>query len=65
MTLPEVMAEVLGDRSMTQTELMVAMLEAGYQTQMDKRALRDRVGVMLRENKGRFNCQGRNWSYRD
>ena len=30
---------------MTQTELMVAMLEAGNQTQMDKRAPRDRVAI--------------------
>ena len=37
MTLPEVMAQVLGDKAMSQTELAVAMLDAGYDTTMTPR----------------------------
>ena len=42
-TLAEVATEVLAARTMSQTELVVAMLEAGYQTSMTRRRLRDAV----------------------
>jgi hypothetical protein len=58
-TLVEVMGEVLAGRSLTQTELAVAMLEAGYQTTMAPKALRDAVGVVLR--KGQFNKRAGKW----
>jgi hypothetical protein len=44
---------------MTQTELVVRMLEAGYDTTMSKQALRDAVGVELR--KGGFRRDGQKW----
>lgn len=54
-TLPEVVAEVLDDgQPMRQTDLVVAMMEAGYQTTMSPKNLRDAVGVVLRKGKGRF-----------
>jgi hypothetical protein len=48
MTLREVIAAILKDRPLRQTELAVVMLEAGYRTTMDVRALRTAVGVELR-----------------
>jgi DNA-binding transcriptional ArsR family regulator len=48
MTLPEVIRAVL-TRPMTQTELTVRMLEAGYETTMSKPVLRNAVGVELRK----------------
>ena len=59
MTLPEVIVAVLGDGAMTQTELAVAMLEAGYETTMGRKQLRDAVGVELR--KGEFRKDGGKW----
>ena len=59
MTLKEVVAQVL-DRPMSQTELVVAMLEAGYQTSMNPKKLRDAVGVVLRE--GTFSGKGGKWA---
>jgi len=61
-TLREVVAEMLGRKTMTTTELAVAMLEAGYQTTMAPRALRDAVGVVLRTERGRFVRRGRKWA---
>jgi len=60
MTLPEVVCDVLGDRSMTAVELVVGMLEAGYETTMSRNALLDGVGVVLR--KGKFVAKGRKWA---
>jgi hypothetical protein len=60
-TLVEVVGEVLGARSMTQTELVVAMLDAGYHSTMTPRALRDAVGVVLRQERGRFVQRGGKW----
>jgi hypothetical protein len=60
-TLPEVMAEVLAGHSMTQTELAVAMIDAGYQTTMTPRALRDAIGVVLRKG-DRFVGRGGKWA---
>ena len=48
MTLPEVVATILADGPLRQTELVVALLEAGYQTTMTPRALRNAVGAELR-----------------
>jgi len=45
---------------MTQTELVVTMLEAGYQTSMNPKKLRDAVGVRLRE--GAFAETGGKWA---
>ncbi len=59
MTLPEVIRAVL-DRPMTQTELAVRMLEAGYDTTMEPRALRNAVGVELR--KGGFRSEAGKWA---
>lgn len=61
MTLIEVVAAVLGDRKMTQTELVVAMKEAGYETEMTKKTLRDAVGVAMRKD-DRFKRDGDKWS---
>jgi hypothetical protein len=47
LTLLEVMRECL-TRPMTQTELVVHLLESGYQTSMRKAMLRNRVGELLR-----------------
>lgn len=59
--LKEVVYEVLGQVGpANQTELVVAMLEAGYQTEMGRKALRDAVGVVLRGD-GRFAVQGGKW----
>jgi predicted transcriptional regulator len=61
MKLVEVIAQVLGDRSMTQTELVVCMLEAGYDTQRKPNALREAVGQMMRADE-RFVVKGGKWS---
>jgi hypothetical protein len=52
-------AEFQVGRQMNQTGLSVAMLEAGYQTSMNPKALRDAVGVVLRE--GAFAGKGGKW----
>jgi hypothetical protein len=61
MTLPEVIAEVLRGRSMALTEIAVAMLEAGYQTNMTPKSLRDAVGVSMRKNGKLFRQVGTRW----
>lgn len=59
MTLPEVVADVLSRRQpMRQTDLVVAMLEAGYQTTMNPKRLRDAVGVVLRKGEGFREVEG-------
>jgi len=58
MTLPEVIRAVL-TRPMNQTELVVAMLEQGYETTMTRNTLRDAVGVELRE--GAVKGEGGKW----
>ena len=45
-------------RRCLQTELAVAMLEAGYQTTMSPKRLRDAVGVALRKGRGQFPEEG-------
>ena len=59
-TLAVVVRQVLGGRKMTQTELVVAMLEGGYQTSMNPQKPRDAVGVVLRE--GAFSGKGGKWA---
>ncbi|MCE5302801.1 MAG: hypothetical protein LLF97_06785 [Planctomycetaceae bacterium] len=52
MTLPEVVEKVLREsQPMRQTELVTAMMEAGYQTTMTSKNLRNAVGVVLRKDK--------------
>jgi hypothetical protein len=58
MRLVEVMRAVL-TRPMRQTELALALLEAGYQTAMEPRAFRTAVGVELR--RGGFANHGGKW----
>ena len=58
MTLAEVIRAVLTE-PMTQTELVVRMLEAGYQSTMSKPHLRNAVGVELR--RGGFRSEGGKW----
>ena len=53
-TMTEVIEEVLGSRNLNQTEIAVAMLEAGYQTTMSPKRLRDAVGVKLRADARKF-----------
>jgi len=60
-TLPQVMAEVLGKRAMTPTELVVAMLEAGYETLQTPAGLRTHVSTVLRKRKG-FRMRGGKWA---
>jgi DNA-binding transcriptional ArsR family regulator len=60
-TLLEVVGEVLGDRSLTVTELVVHMLEAGYVTKMTPKVLRSSVGALLRKEAGRFKGEGGKW----
>lgn len=59
-TLPEVMAEVLGQQSMTPTELTVALKEAGYQSTMTMPSLRTHVSRTLHKE-GRFERKGGKW----
>ncbi|MDP6558243.1 MAG: hypothetical protein QGG71_26505 [Pirellulaceae bacterium] len=61
MTLPEVIAATLAE-PMTQTELVVAIMEAGYDTTMSRRALRDAVGMELRKARKRFSADHGKWS---
>lgn len=62
MTLAEVVEEVLKSRQpMRQTDLVVAMLEAEYQTTMKPKALRNAVGRVLRGDEGRFGEKGGKW----
>ncbi len=62
MTLPEVVAQVLEEHQpVRQTDLVVAMLESGYQTSMRPKVLRDAVGRVLRGDKGRFRQRDGKW----
>jgi len=61
MTLPQVVEAMLSERPLTQTELVVAMLEGGYETSMVHKTLRDAVGVALRGDPKRFKSDGRKW----
>jgi len=58
-TLAAVVAKML-THPMTQTELTVALLEAGYITSMNKGYLRNAIGEVLR--KGGYRCEGGKWS---
>jgi hypothetical protein len=58
-TVPEVVREVLGDRSMRAVEMMHAMKEAGYQTKMGLPMLRVAVRRVL--NQGDFVERGGKW----
>ena len=43
---------------MTQSELVVCMMEVGYQTTQASKALRDSVGLVLRKDGERFRKVG-------
>lgn len=60
MTLAEVVAATLATRPMTQTEIVVSILEAGYETTMEPKALRNAVGTELRKGE-RFRVDGGKW----
>jgi hypothetical protein len=62
LNLADVVAEVLKAEPLTQTEIVVTMLEAGYETTMGQKALRDAVGLALRRAPERFTVQGRKWA---
>ncbi len=63
MTLPEVVTQVLADRQpMRQTDLVVAMLDAGYQTTMTPKNLRNAVGVALHRDRKRFRQVDGEWA---
>lgn len=51
MTLPEVVTAVLKPRQpLRHLDLVVALMEAGYQTTMKPKRLRDAVGNVLKKN---------------
>jgi hypothetical protein len=58
-TLPEAIAEVLGEKAMTPAEIAVALLDAGYETVQTPRSLQTHIRVELR--KGRFKREGKKW----
>lgn len=63
MTLPDVVAVVLKDRGpLTQTELVVAMIEAGYQSTMAPKTLRNAVGRALMIDTDRFRQRTKKWT---
>ncbi len=61
MTLVDVIASVLETRPMNPTEMVVAMLEAGYKTSMEKIAFRDAISVELKRDKNRFRRDNGRW----
>lgn len=64
LSLQEAIATLLADRpSITQTDIIVALVESGYQTTMNKEALRNAVGTAMRNHPERFKRQnGNRWS---
>ncbi len=60
--LLDVEVAVLGNQSMTATELTVAIMEAGYDTTtMPRSVLRDAVGTLMRKDE-RFKKDGEKWA---
>jgi hypothetical protein len=60
-TLVEVMEAKLRERPMNPTELAVAILEGGYETQMTPKRFRTAVLVQLRAGKDHFRKEGDKW----
>jgi hypothetical protein len=61
-SLVEVM-QAVATKPMTPTEIMVAVLEAGYETSMARKTLQSHIGKILR--RGRFeNCENGKWAAR-
>lgn len=61
MTIKEVAAKLLAEKPMSQTELVMAMLDAGYETTQPARSLRNAVGVVLRGEPKLFKRDGEKW----
>lgn len=59
LTLREVVARTL-TRPMNKAELLVAILESGYRTNMNRVYLQNAVGEILR--KGGYQCEGGKWT---
>ncbi|HEV2968668.1 MAG TPA: hypothetical protein VGY55_01690 [Pirellulales bacterium] len=62
-SLVDVLYEVLRGKSLTLTELTVAVMEAGYVTAMKPKALRDHSGRAMRKD-SRFHASGERWTCR-
>jgi hypothetical protein len=62
-TLADVLHATLQGRSLTTTELTVAILEAGYRSKMSHKRLRDHAARIMRADE-RFSRQGEQWSCR-
>ncbi len=61
MSLVHAIAAVRGNRTLNATELTVAIIEAGYETRMSRRTLRDAVGAVMRKV-GRFRKDADRWT---
>jgi hypothetical protein len=61
-TLSEVVPIVLGDKQMTELELTVAVIEAGYESKRTRQKLREAIGSILRKEGGRFKREGEKWA---
>ncbi len=59
-SLVEAIAAVRGNRTMNAIELTIAVIEAGYETRMGRKAIRDAVGAAMRKD-GRFKRNGDKW----
>jgi hypothetical protein len=61
-TLAEVVAQILADGvPIRQTKRIVVILDQAYKATMTPKALRDAVGVVLRNGNGRIRQRGREW----
>jgi len=59
--LNDVVALVLADKQMTELELTVAVLEAGYESKRSRRKLMEAIGQILRKDE-RFKMDGGKWA---
>ena len=63
MALPAVIEQVLKDagRPLSQTDLVVKMIEQSYETSMEPKMLRNHVGAVLCENADKFSESKQKW----
>jgi hypothetical protein len=61
MSLNEVVQQVLADKQMTELELTVAVLEAGYESKRTRRELREAIRQTLKKDE-RYMKDGEKWS---